>query len=170
MSDVTKIFRDLISESDSSKESKFGSILNEDCCDNDDDDYMGDDEGLDIEDDNDDLIMEACLRESLSPDEMKQFLESGAADSLVRMGLLSEKSIVRLDKQAKMSRAETQAMLAIAKEKGDRDFKKLTTVWKLRKFLLSKLEKRYGSQAKQRAKQMQKKGKNASNFLFNKMK
>ena len=57
MSDVTKIFRDLISESDSRRESKYGSILNEDC----DDDYcMGDDEGLDIEDDDDDLIMEAC--------------------------------------------------------------------------------------------------------------
>lgn len=167
MSDISKIFNELISESSLDTEQKYGSILNEDC-DNDCD--CGDDDGLDIEGDDDDIIMESIIQEALSNNELEQFLESGAADALVRMGILSEKSIVRLDKTAKKSRAETQAMLVIAKEKGDRDFKKLMTVWKLRKFLLAKLEKKYASQAKQRAKEMQKKGKNSSNFLFNKIK
>lgn len=124
-----------------------------DTCD-DDDDY-----GLGIEDDEDDaLIAEAHLLGSLNACQLEEFLsEDGLGDSLVKMGILSEKSIVRLDKIAKLSRAEKQAVYMIAKEKGDRDYKKLNTVWKLKKLLTAKLEKRYGVEAKRRAKTMVKK-------------
>lgn len=130
-------------------------VCNEDGCDDcDDDDY-----GLGIEDDDDDaLIAEAHLLESLNPCQLEEFLsEDGLGDSLVKLGILSEKSIVRLDKIAKLSRAEKQAVYMIAKEKGDRDYKKLNTVWKLKKLLTAKLEKRYGVEAKRRAKTMVKK-------------
>lgn len=135
----------------------------DDCNDCDDDDY-----GLGVEDDDDDaLIAEAHILESLNPNQLEEFLsEGGLGESLVKMGVLNEKSIVRLDKIAKLSRAEKQAVYMIAKEKGDRDYKKLNTVWKLKKLLTAKLEKRYGVEAKRRAKTMVKKV-NSSNPVKN---
>ena len=53
-----------------------------------------------------------------------------------------------------------QEIYQIAKEKGDRDFKKLMTLWKLERFIEAKLEKRYAAQAKQLAKQAMKNSKN----------
>ena len=76
---------------------------------------------------------------------------------LIDKDLLSEKVIVKFDKKAKLNREEKLAVLTIAKEKKDRDFYKLVRVWKMRKLLLDKLNKKYGSQAKTRAKQMIKK-------------
>ena len=52
------------------------------------------------------------------------------------------------------------AIFQVAKEKKDRDFRKLLTLWKLERFIEAKLEKRYGAQAKQLAKQAMKKSKN----------
>jgi hypothetical protein len=70
-----------------------------------------------------------------------------------------ERSIVRLDKEARKNRAYKMAIFQTAKEKGDRDFKKLLTLWKLERFLEGKLEKRYAAQAKQLAKNALKKAK-----------
>lgn len=116
--------------------------------------------GLSEEDpENDAMIAEAFLIESLGTGAlMEQFLNEDAAN-FVKLGVLSEKSIVRLDKYAKLSRAESQAVFAIAKEHNDRDYRKLVTIWKMRKILISKLEKKYANQARQRAKQMVKKSK-----------
>ena len=59
-----------------------------------------------------------------------------------------------------MNKAYKMAIFQIAKEKGDRDFKKLLTLWKLERFIEKKLEKRYAAQANQLAKQAMKKSKN----------
>lgn len=149
-------------------ENKFKSLnegckkMNEDCCDHDDDDRDDDDcmGGLCEEDpETDALIVEAMLKEALGTGEELETFLSEEAHMYVKMGLLSERSIVRLDKAAKLTKYESQAVLAIAKEKGDRDFKKLKTVYKMRKVLLDKLEKKYYNEAKRRAKDMMKKSK-----------
>ena len=74
--------------------------------------------------------------------------------------ILVERSIVRLDKEAKKNKAYKMAIFQVAKEKNDRDFRKLLTLWKLERFIEAKLEKRYSAQAKQLAKQAMKKSKN----------
>ena len=60
------------------------------------------------------------------------------------------------------------AIFQVAKEKGDRDFKKLMTIWKLERFLEGKLEKRYFAQAKQLAKETMKKAKNTKSKVVGK--
>jgi len=102
---------------------------------------------------NDVLISEAILQDELTEEELSEFLQSPEYDEAVALGMLSEKTIVRFDKTAKLSRAESQAILAIAREKGDRDFKKLITIWKVRKHLLDKLTKKYRGQAASRVRQ-----------------
>lgn len=123
------------------------------------DDYLDEGMGLYEEDpENDIALSEAMFMSYLNADEIDELCENSAElNYLIDKDLLSEKVIVKFDKKAKLSRAEAQAVLIIAKEKKDRDFYKLVRVWKMRKLLLEKLNKKYGSQAKTRAKQMIKK-------------
>ncbi len=112
------------------------------------------------EKDNDSMIVESAILQSHSYSEIKELLESNRLDDAIyNEGILSEKTIVRMDKYAKKNRYKMQAVLAIAKEKNDKLFKKLVTVWKMRRMLEGKLEKKYGALAEKRAKEMMKKAK-----------
>lgn len=111
---------------------------------------------------NDSLMLESAILQSHSADEIKELLEGTELDTAIyNEGILSEKTIVRMDKYAKKNRYKSQAVLAIAKEKNDKLFKKLVTVWKMRKMLERKLEQKYGTQAEKRAKDMMKKAKSS---------
>ena len=100
-------------------------------------------------------LAEAMFMSALTQEELQELTENTKEmNTLIEEGILSEKTIVKFDKTAKLSKAESQAVLIIAREKNDRDFFKLVRVWKMRKILKDKLEKKYGSQAKARAKQM----------------
>jgi hypothetical protein len=111
---------------------------------------------------NDSLMLESAILQSHSADEIRSLLESTELDTAIyNEKLLSEKTIVRLDKYAKKNRFKMQAVLAIAKEKNDKLFKKLVTVWKMRKMLEHKLEQKYGAMAERRAKEMMKKSKSS---------
>ena len=99
------------------------------------------------------LIIECALLDAFSNEEIESLTENTYdLGKAVNEDILVERSIVRLDKVAKMNKAYKMAIFQIAKEKGDRDFKKLLTLWKL--------EKRYAAQANQLAKQAMKKSKN----------
>ena len=105
-------------------------------------------------------LAEAVFMNTLTPEELSELSENSAEMSrLVDEGLLSEKTIVKFDKKAKTERATQQAVLQIAREKKDRDFNKLIRVWKMRRALIEKLNKKYWSQAKARAKKMVNKAK-----------
>lgn len=107
------------------------------------------------------LIVECALLDTFSSEEIEALTENTYdLGKAVNEDILVERSIVRLDKQAKKNKAYKMAIFQIAKEKGDRDFKKLLTLWKLERFIEAKLEKRYAAQAKQLAKQAMKKSKN----------
>lgn len=106
-----------------------------------------------VDPENDVLISEAILADSMTEEELQEFAQSPEMNEYIGMGVLNEKTIVRFDKTAKLSRAESQAILAIAREKGDRDFKKLITIWKIRKLLLGKIERKYRGQAQSRVRQ-----------------
>lgn len=98
-------------------------------------------------------IMEAFISDEFTEDELSMFLENKTeCDDAVMNGVLLEKSIVRLDKKAKLSKARKMAIFTIAKEKNDPKFKKLITVWKMERFLENILEKKYGNEASRRAK------------------
>jgi hypothetical protein len=69
---------------------------------------------------------------------------------LVDAGILSERTIVKMDKFANKNRDLKKAVLVIAREKNDPAFKKLVVVYKMKKKLIGILVKKYGSQAKAR--------------------
>ena len=87
------------------------------------------------------LITEAVLAEEgveLTEDELN-LLESE--------GLLSEKSIVRLDKFAKRKLAVKKAAIVLAKEKKDPMYRKLVIVYKAKQKLIAAIMKKYSNQA-----------------------
>lgn len=99
-------------------------------------------------------IIESAMYDTLTESEIEDFVcDANDTGSAVLEGVLLEKSIVRLDKKAKYQGYYKAAIFTIAKEKGDRDMKKLITVWKAERVLEAKLEKRYGNEARKRAKQ-----------------
>jgi hypothetical protein len=107
------------------------------------------------------LIIECALLDTFSSEEIESLTENTYdLGKAVNEDVLVERSIVRLDKEAKKNKAYKMAIFQVAKEKNDRDFRKLLTLWKLERFIEAKLEKRYGAQAKQLAKQAMKKSKN----------
>lgn len=99
-------------------------------------------------------VMEAVMLENLSAEELSVFLENQSeVDAALEEGVLLEKTIVKLDKHAKLSRAYKAAIFKIAKEKGDPKFKKLLTIWKTERALEAYLEQKYGAIAMRDAKQ-----------------
>lgn len=103
------------------------------------------------------LVMESVMLDYYSSEELETILENSYdINRAVNEELLLERSIVRLDKAAKKKKAEKMAVFQVAKQKGDRDFKKLMTLWKLERFIEAKLAKRYSAQAKTLAKETMK--------------
>ena len=100
------------------------------------------------------LILEAAIMDTFSNEEIEAALENTHdVDIAVNQGIVMEKTIVRLDKKAKQNKAEKMAIFMLAKEKKDPDFKKLLNVWRIERFLESKLEKKFGAKAKTKARE-----------------
>jgi hypothetical protein len=98
------------------------------------------------------LILEAAMLDCLSPDELQAFVENHTeVQAALRDEVLLEKTIVRLDKQAKLNRAQKTAVFTVAKERNDPLFKKLITVWRLERYLEGTLLKKYGNEGMRRA-------------------
>ena len=85
--------------------------------------------------------------------DMADMVESGEADILVSEGYLTEKTIVRFDKNAKRAQLYEVAVLTIAREKKDPLYRKLETVYKMERVLKAKLRKKYHSQANKKVKE-----------------
>ena len=75
------------------------------------------------------LIVECAILDTFSNEEIEMLTENTYdIGKAVNEDILVERSIVRLDKNAKKNKAFKMAVFQIAKQKGDRDFKKLMTV------------------------------------------
>lgn len=99
------------------------------------------------------LILEAAIAEYATPEEVNEILESHSiVNGLLEMEAVSEKTLVRLDKNARISQTQKIAVFTIAKEKNDPDFRKLLTVWRMERNLEQKLFKKYGNEGLRRAK------------------
>lgn len=97
------------------------------------------------------LMMEAMLLD-LPPEELEAFTESfEEVDAVLDEDILTEASIVKLDRNAKLSKLRKMAVFTVAKEKKDPFFAKLLKVWSWERFLENKLEKKYGNEATRRA-------------------
>ena len=122
---------------------------------------------LSVEDES--LIMEAALLEGLSGEELESFLENAAeVNDAIRMDIVQEKTIVRLDKKARLNRAYMTSVFAVAKKKKDKKFKKLQTLWKMEAAIEKYLIKRYGNEAMRNAKKSIQKGVKSNSKLVKK--
>ena len=100
------------------------------------------------------LITSAILLESLTPEEAGDICaDRGLVKSLLENQIVTEKTIVRLDKKARLKGATHTAIYSIARKRKDPDFKKLLTLWRLESKLEHKLEKKYGNEAMRLAKE-----------------
>lgn len=112
------------------------------------------------------LILEAAILDTLAPDEISAFLESHTEfNSAKREEIVTEKTIVRLDKQAKLTRAQKVAVFTVAKERNDPQFKKLLTVWRMERFLEDALMKKYGAEGMRRARASVNKSQNSKSTV-----
>ena len=99
------------------------------------------------------LIIESMMKDELSKEELEAFLEnSSEVNSAMGDDILLERTIVRMDKYAKLNRAQKIAVFTIAKEKKNPKFKKLLTIWRIERFLENELMKQYGNEGMRRAK------------------
>lgn len=105
------------------------------------------------------LILEGALLDGLSDEELDAIYENAneyeaAFESFIGSEFepVMEKSIVKLDKKAKISRAHKLGIYSVAKEKKDPKFKKLVTLWKLVAKLERYLTQKYYAEGLRRAK------------------
>lgn len=96
----------------------------------------------------DQLITEAILLDE------GIILEQNEGYDLMNEGLLSEKTIIRMDKQAKRQRSTVISCLLISKEKGDPLWKKFVLLSKGKKKVRGLIVKKYINQAKSRVSKM----------------
>ena len=116
------------------------------------------------------LITEASILENTSEEELEQFLSSSLETEVaVQEGVLMEKSIVRLDKNARINHAQKIAVFTIAKEKNDPKFKKLVTVWRMERALEAELFRKYGNEGLRRAKKAVSKQRQSKSKLVSKV-
>lgn len=101
--------------------------------------------------------------EDAAVDEMTDEMTSEEVDESLLEGVLPEdavvmeRSIVIMDKKAKKQRAYKLAILQCAKEDNNKEYKQLETLWKMEKYLMRRLEKKYAQRARTRMKQTAKK-------------
>ena len=93
------------------------------------------------------------LNGELSEAEINEFVESVDSDIAIAEGLLTERTIVKFDKNAKRAQLYEVAVAACAREHNDPDFRKLQTVYKMERILKKKLRKKYNSQAQKKVKE-----------------
>lgn len=101
------------------------------------------------------------LTESISADGDQSILEGVLPEDMVVM----ERTIVKMDKKAKKQRAYKLAILQCAKEDDNKEYKQLETLWKMEKYIMRRLEKKYAQRARSRMKQTAKKAKGNSGIV-----
>lgn len=99
----------------------------------------------------------AILIENLNPDELEQFATESADFSIV-----TEKNIIKLDKDTKKKRAYKVGVIQCAAEDNRKEYKKLRKLWKMEAVLFKKLEKMYKNKAMAKAREAMKKTKRST--------
>ena len=86
-------------------------------------------------------------------EELKEFVEGVDFDIAVAEGLMTERTIVKFDKNAKRAQLFEIAVASCAREKKDPLYRKLETCYKMERVLKAKLRKKYDAPARKRVKE-----------------
>lgn len=90
------------------------------------------------------------LNSELDECDMKEFVEGLDIDIAVAEGFLTERTIVRFDKNAKRAQLFEVAVRAVAREKKDPLYRKLEWLEKMKRIIEAKLRKKYESPARKK--------------------
>ena len=101
-----------------------------------------------------------------SEEEMKEFTESIDYQLALHEGLVTERTIVRFDKQAKKAQLYETAVRVCAREAGDPLYKKLMTVEKIKRTIEAKLRRKYNAPASRRVKEWLKRASKSKSGFF----
>lgn len=99
------------------------------------------------------FIASMLLREFASPAELAELAEDAQdmADISDDMGIAMERTIVRLDRNARKRHLRKANTLALARKANHPKWRKLMTIWKMERQLEGELDRIYGNKASQLA-------------------
>lgn len=93
------------------------------------------------------------LSEELNEEEIKEFVNGLDGEIAEQEGMITERTIVRFDKNARKAQLYEVAIAAVGREKNDPDWRKLQTVYKMERKLKARLRKKYNSLATRKVKE-----------------
>lgn len=93
------------------------------------------------------------IKTEMTEEEIEEFVESADCDIAEAEGFLTERTIIKFDKNAKKAQLYEVAVAACARERGDKLYKKLETVYKMERILKAKLRKKYNAPAQKKVKE-----------------
>ena len=99
------------------------------------------------------VLTPMLLKESMTEEEFEEFVNSDDFDMLVNEGFMTERTIVKFDKNARKAQLKEVAVRACAMEHHDPLWKKLNLVYKLERTLKAKLRVKYNNQANRKVKE-----------------
>lgn len=121
---------------------------------NDSDEELTPDESQRVDDTMNTVATPILIQDELNDEEsVREFVESVDSDIAVAEGFLTERTIIKFDKNAKKAQLYEVAVAACAREKKDPLYKKLETVYKMERILKGKLRKKYNSSAQKKVKE-----------------
>lgn len=127
------------------------------------------DESKRVDDTMDAVATPILLKTELTEEEMIEFVESADSDIAEAEGFLTEKTIIKFDKNAKKAQLYEIAVAAVAREKKDPLYKKLQTVYKMERIIKAKLRKKYHAQAQQKVKEYLARAKKSKSNVLSKI-
>lgn len=139
-------------------------------CDGPECDTLTPDESQRVDDIMNTVATPMLIADELKDDEsLKEFVESMDSDIAIAEGFLTEKTIVKFDKNAKRAQLYEVAVAAVAREKNDPLYRKLETVYKMERVLKAKLRKKYHSQANAKVKEYLARARNSRSGLLSRI-
>ena len=109
------------------------------------------------------------LKESMTDDEFEEFVNSEEFDTLVNEGFMTERTIVKFDKNARKAQLKEVAVRACAMEHRDPLWKKLNLAYKMERILKAKLRVKYNNQANMKVKEYLKRARMSKSGLLSKL-
>lgn len=109
------------------------------------------------------------LADELGDDDINEFVESVDSDIAVTEGFLTEKTIVRFDKNAKRAQLYEIAVASVAREKNDPLWHRLEKTYEIERTIKAKLRKKYHSQATMKVKEYLKRASKSKSGVLSKI-
>ena len=115
------------------------------------------------------VLTPMLLKESMTDEEFEEFVNSEEFDTLVNEGFMTERTIVKFDKNARKAQLKEVAVRACAMEHRDPLWKKLNLAYKMERILKAKLRVKYNNQANMKVKEYLKRARMSKSGLLSKL-